>query len=100
VTLQEQLNNDMKDAMRAKDKFKLQVLRMVLSDFKYAMTAKERSDTLDDESAYKVIKAYHKKLKKSYDAFPESEAERRDEIAREIAIVAAYLPPPTENPRP
>ncbi len=93
MSLQERLNNDMKDAMRAKDKFKTQVLRMVLSDFKYAMTAKERADSLDDESAAKVIKAYHKKLKKSYDAFPESETERRAEIAKEIEIVAVYLPP-------
>lgn len=92
MSLMERINNDMKDAMRAKDKFKTQVLRMVLSDFKYAMTAKERSDTLDDESAQKVVKSYHKKLKKSYDAFPESEAERRSEIAKEIEIVAAYLP--------
>lgn len=93
MSLVEQMSNDMKDAMRAKDKFKTQVLRMVLSDFKYAMTAKERTDTLDDESAQKVVKAYHKKLKKSYDAFPETETERRAEIAKEIDIVAVYLGP-------
>ncbi len=93
MTLQERMNEDMKNAMRAKDKFKLQVLRMVLSDFKYAMTAKERSDSLDDESAGKVVKAYHKKLKKSYEAFPETETERRAEIQKEIEIVQAYLPP-------
>lgn len=92
MSLMERISNDMKDAMRAKDKFKTQVLRMILSDFKYAMTAKERADTLDDESAGKVVKSYHKKLKKSLDAFPESETERRAEISKEIEVVAAYLP--------
>ncbi len=92
MSLVDRINEDMKNAMRAKDKFKTQVLRMVLSDFKYAMTASERTDTLSDEAAAKVIKSYHKKLKKSYDAFPESETERRAEIAKEIEIVQAYLP--------
>ena len=92
MTLMERISDDMKTAMKAKDKFKTTVLRMILSDFKYAMTANERSTSLDDESALKVIKSYRKKLKKSIDAFPESEVERRAEIAREIEVVDVYLP--------
>lgn len=93
MTLMERISEDMKTAMKAKDKFRTQVLRMVLSEFKYAMTANERSTSLDDATATKVMTSYRKKLKKSLDAFPESEAERRSEISKEMEVIDSYLPP-------
>lgn len=89
LSLMERISEDMKNAMRAKDKFKTGVLRMLLSEFKYAMTSDQRSTTLEDEQALKVITAYRKKLKKSLDAYPEGE--KRTEIAEEISIVESYM---------
>lgn len=89
MSLQEQISEDMKNAMKAKDKVRTGVLRMLLSEFKYAMTASERSSTLEDELALKVITAYSKKLKKSLDAYPEGH--KRTEIAQEIGIVESYM---------
>lgn len=90
MSLLEKINENMKSAMKAKDKFRTGVLRMLLSEFKYAMTAEQRMTTLDDEQALKVLKAYRKRLKKSLDAYPEGE--KRQEITQEIAIVDEYLP--------
>ncbi|WP_141734900.1 GatB/YqeY domain-containing protein [Oligoflexus tunisiensis] len=89
LSLMERISEDMKTAMRARDKFKTGVLRMLLSEFKYAMTSDQRSTTLEDEQALKVITAYRKKLKKSLDAYPEGD--KRTEIAQEIDIVESYM---------
>ncbi len=90
MSLSEKINENMKSAMQAKDKFRTGVLRMLLSEFKYAMTAEQRVTSLDDEQALKVLKAYRKRLEKSLEAYPEGE--RRQEITQEIAIVDEYLP--------
>lgn len=97
MSLFDQISEDMKTAMKARDKFKTGVLRMLLSEFKYAMTAEQRATTLEDEQALRVLKAYRKRLKKSLEAYPEGE--KRIEIAQEIAVVDAYLPA-EEAPRP
>lgn len=89
LTLTERISEDMKNAMKAKDKFRTGVLRMLLSEFKYAMTSDQRSTSLDDDHALKVISAYRKKLKKSLDAYPEGD--KRSEIAQEIDIVESYM---------
>ncbi|HYX35971.1 MAG TPA: GatB/YqeY domain-containing protein [Oligoflexus sp.] len=89
LSLMERISEDMKNAMRAKDKAKTGVLRMLLSEFKYAMTSEQRSSTLEDDQALKVITAYCKKLKKSLDAYPEGE--KRAEIAQEISVVESYM---------
>lgn len=89
LTLMERIAEDMKNAMKAKDKFRTGVLRMLLSEFKYAMTSDQRSSSLEDDHALKVISAYQKKLKKSLDAYPEGE--KRTEIAQEIDIVESYM---------
>lgn len=81
--------------MKAQDKFKTGVLRMLLSEFKYAMTTDQRSASLEDELASRVLAAYRLKLQKSLDAYPEGD--KRSEIAAEIALVDLYLSGPTEN---
>jgi hypothetical protein len=89
LSLMERISEDMKEAMRAKDKFRTGVLRMLLSEFKYAMTSDQRSSTLDDEHALRVMTAYRMKLAKSLDAYPEGD--KRTEIAQEIGIVESYI---------
>jgi len=91
LSLTERINEDMKTAMKAKDKLRTGVLRMLLSEFKYAMTTDQKATTLDDEQAAKVLKAYSKQLKKSLDAYPESEKEKRQTISQELEIVDSYL---------
>lgn len=95
MALLDRINDDMKTAMKARDKFTTGVLRMLLSEFKYAMTSEQRTTTLDDEQALRVLNAYKKRLKKSIEAYPDGD--KRTEIAKEIDVVDAYLP--AEEPR-
>lgn len=90
MTALERLNNDIKEAMKAKDKVRTQVLRMMLSEVKYAQSAVSMSQPLDEAAVLKCFASYHKKLTKSMDDFPAGEA--KDAVAAEIKIVEDYLP--------
>ncbi len=88
--LKDKLRADMKQSMKAGDKSRLGVLRMLLSEMQYAKTALEADAELDDDAALKVVSTYHKRLSKSLDDFPEGE--KRDQIRQEMAVVDSYLP--------
>ncbi len=90
MSIQKRIMDDIKTAMKSNDTLRKNVLRMVLSDIKYAQAAVNVHQELDEESAMKVVAGYHKKLKKSFDEFPEGE--RREELRKEIALVEEYLP--------
>ena len=92
MTLPEQIDADLKDAMRAKDAGRLNVLRMLKSALKYA--AIEKSDAgLDDAAAVQVIR---KQVKQRQDSIESFEKGGRPELAakekEELAILNAYLP--------
>ncbi len=88
-TLREKLTNDMKDAMRAKEKQRLQTIRMILSDVKYAEMDKSPTED-DNEMVLKVIQNYTKKLKKSLSDYPDGD--KKNEILEEIKLCEEYLP--------
>jgi uncharacterized protein YqeY len=92
MTLQERIDSDLKDAMRAKDAGKLAVLRMLKSAVKYA--AIEKPDgVLDDAAATQVIR---KQVKQRQDSIESFEKGGRAELAakekEEMEILNAYLP--------
>lgn len=90
TTVRERLNQDMKSAMREKDKKKVGVLRMLLSEIQYAQTAKDKNESISEGTVKKVIASYHKKLTKSLSDYPDET--KKDEIRSEIGIIEAYLP--------
>lgn len=92
MTLQERIDADLKDAMRAKDSGRLGVLRMLKSALKYA--AIEKSDAgLDDAAASQVIR---KQVKQRQDSIESFEKGGRPELAakekEELEMLNAYLP--------
>jgi uncharacterized protein YqeY len=92
VTLNERIDSDLKDAMRAKDASRLNVLRMLKSALKYA--AIEKSDAgLDDAAASQVIR---KQVKQRQDSIESFEKGGRPELAakekEELEMLNAYLP--------
>src|SRR3954470_20705117 len=92
MTLSEQIDADLKDAMRAKDAGKLAVLRGLKSALKYA--AIEKSDAgLDDVAATQVIR---KQVKQRQDSIESFEKGGRPELAakekEELQILNGYLP--------
>ena len=88
--LMQKIQDDVKTAMKAQDKVRTGVLRMVLSDLKYAKAENSMAEELPDADALKVVQGYLKKLEKSLADYPEGDA--RKAIQDEMAIVAEYVP--------
>jgi uncharacterized protein YqeY len=94
MTLQERVDSDLKEAMRAKDTTKLGVLRMLKAALKYAAIAKSGSEAeLSDAEAAQVAR---KQLKQRQDSIESFEKGGRAELAakekEELLILNAYLP--------
>ncbi|HEX4631596.1 MAG TPA: GatB/YqeY domain-containing protein [Chthoniobacterales bacterium] len=92
MTLQERIDADLKDAMRAKEAGKLSVLRGLKSALKYAEI--EKADAgLDDSAAVQVIR---KQVKQRQDSIESFEKGGRPELAakekEELEVLNAYLP--------
>ncbi|MEK3901589.1 MULTISPECIES: GatB/YqeY domain-containing protein [unclassified Paenibacillus] len=91
MNLSERLNEDMKQAMKSKDKFTLSTIRMVRSTIKYLEIDLKR--TLDDNEVLDILS---REIKQRKDALQEFEAAGRDELAAstkaEIEIIIKYLP--------
>ena len=88
--IREQIKADMKAAMKAGEKKKTSVLRMLLSELQYAETAVDGSQSLNDNDALKVVQSYQKRLGKSLEDFPQGDKSR--EISEEMGFVSVYLP--------
>lgn len=88
--LKDRISRELKVAMKAQDKKRVSVLRMLLSEIKYAQTALQSDQDLSDQDVLRVIQSYHKRLTKSLSDFPEGEKYR--EITVEISIIEEYLP--------
>jgi uncharacterized protein YqeY len=94
MSLQTQVDSDIKDAMRAKDAAKLGVLRMLKAALMNAAIEKAGAGTqLDDAEAGAVIR---KEVKKRQDSVESFEKAGRQELAAkekvEIVVLTAYLP--------
>jgi uncharacterized protein YqeY len=94
MTLTEQIDHDLKTAMKAQDAFKLGTLRMLKSALKYsAIEHGGASATLSDAEAVVVIR---KQVKQREDAMISFEQGGRPELAEkeksEIALLRTYLP--------
>jgi uncharacterized protein YqeY len=94
MTLQERVDSDLKEAMRAKDATKVGVLRMLKSGLKYAAIAKSGAEAeLSDAEAVQVIRKQAKQRQDSIESFEQGgRAELADKEKEELAILNSYLP--------
>ena len=94
MTLQQRVDSDLKEAMRAKDVTKLGVLRMLKSALKYAAIAKSGAEAeLSDAEAVQVIRKQAKQRHDSIESFEKGgRAELADKEKQELAILNTYLP--------
>lgn len=91
TTLKDQITEDMKNAMRAKDSERLGTIRLLLA----AIKQKEVDErvVVDDSMAIAIVDKLIKQRKDSIDAF--TKADRQDmanKEAAEITVLQAYLP--------
>ena len=93
MVLSEQINNDIKQAMKDKNKVKLEALRAVKSELLLLKTAGGSSDSLSTEMEIKVIQKLIKQRKDSAEIYKTS---GRDELYNteiaQITFLEAYLP--------
>ena len=94
MTLQDRIDSDLKDAMRAKDTTKLAVLRMLKSALKYAAIAKSGAEAeLSDAEAAQVIRKQVKQRQDSIESFEKGgRAELAQKEQKELSILNDYLP--------
>jgi len=94
MTLQERVDSDLKEAMRAKDATKVGVLRMLKSALKYAAIAKSGAEA--DLSEAETVQVIRKQARQRHDSIESFEKGGRAELAEkekeELAILNSYLP--------
>ena len=91
MALREQLNEDIKAAMKAREQDKLNALRLLLSAVKQREV--DERVTLDDAGVVSVVE---KMLKQRKDSIEQYEKAQRKDLADkehfEVAVLQAYLP--------
>jgi uncharacterized protein YqeY len=94
MTISDKIDNDLKDAMRAKDADKLSVLRMLKSAIKYAAIEKGgQTAKLDDAEATAIIRKQVKQRQDSVESFVKGGRPELAEKERvEMAVLQTYLP--------
>jgi uncharacterized protein YqeY len=93
MTLVEQVNRDITDAMRAKDQGRLGPLRMLKAALMNREIEKARA--LEEVESQQVISTLIKQRRDSIEQFTKAgRQELADKETAEIAILETYLPPP------
>ena len=94
MTIQERIDSDLKDAMRAKDAIKLGVLRMLKSALKYGAIEKSGAEgELSESEAVQVIRKQVKQRQDSIESFEKGgRAELVEKEKKEMSILNEYLP--------
>jgi uncharacterized protein YqeY len=94
MTIQERIDSDLKDAMRAKDATKLGVLRMLKSALKYGAIEKSGAEgELSEMEAVQVIRKQVKQRQDSIESFEKGgRAELVEKETKEMSILNEYLP--------
>ncbi len=93
MDLFELISNDIKEAMKAKDKVKLGTLRNVKKVFLEAKTAPGANDTLTDDAALKIMQKLVKQGKDSAALYTEQgRADLAEEEMAQVRVIEAYLP--------
>lgn len=91
MTLSERINNDLKEAMKSKDSFRLSVIRMVKGAMQLAKP-NPREELTDDD----VITVISKQIKMRNDSIKEFEAAGISDLVeqnkKEIEILNTYMP--------
>lgn len=96
MTLYEQLKEEMKNAMRAKDKIRLGVIRMALSAIKQAEI--DHNTEATDDNVIAVLTKMVKQRKESIKMFNEGgRTELAENEAAEVVALESFLPQPLSS---
>ena len=89
----DQISNDIKEAMKARDKVRLEALRNIKKVFIEAKTAPGANDTLEDAQALKILQ---KLANQGHDSADLYTSQNRPDLAEEemsqVNVIESYLP--------
>ena len=92
MNLFDQVSNDIKSAMLAKDKVRLEALRGIKKEFLEAKTAKGADGELTDDMAMKILAKMVKQRKESAQIYTENRPDLAEPELAEAAVIETYLP--------
>lgn len=93
MSLFDQISADIKEAMKAKDKVKLETLRNIKKFFLEAKTAPGANDELTDEAAVKIMQKLSKQGKDAAEIYiGQGRQDLADAELAQVKVIEAYLP--------
>ena len=93
MAIQDQINQDIKSAMLAKDKDKLAALRAIKSALMVEATKEGGSGSVDDETALNIINKLYKQRKDAEKIYLEQDrADLAQDETAQAKVLKAYLP--------
>lgn len=93
MDLFEKINADIKTAMLAREKVRLETLRGIKKEFLEAKTAKGSDGTLSDDAAIKILVKMAKQRRETAQIYDEqNRIDLRDNELAEAAVIEEYLP--------
>ena len=95
MDLFERVSEDIKTAMKAKDKVALETLRNIKKVFLEAKTAPGANDTLTDDAALKIMQKLMKQGKDAAEIYiQQGRQDLADEELAQVKVIEEYLPKP------
>ena len=95
MTLFDKISEDIKAAMKARDKVRLETLRNIKKVFLEAKTAPGVNDTLEDADALKILQKLAKQGHESAQTFiSNTRQDLADEELAQARVIEEYLPKP------
>ena len=95
MSLFDQVSNDIKEAMKARNKVRLETLRNIKKVFLEAKTAPGANDTLDDSAALKLLQKLAKQGKESAANYvQQGRQDLADDELAQVAVIETFLPKP------
>lgn len=95
MALFEQVSNDIKEAMKARDKVRLDTLRNIKKVFLEAKTAPGANDLLEDADALKILQKLAKQGREAAVTFvQQGRQDLADEELAQVCVIDEYLPQP------
>lgn len=95
MSLFDQISNDIKEAMKARDKVRLDTLRNIKKVFLEAKTAPGANDVLEDADALKMLQKLAKQGREAAATFvQQGRQDLADEELAQVNVIDSYLPQP------
>lgn len=93
MSLDQNINNELKEAMLSKNEVKLRTIKAIKAAFLLAKTEKGATGEINQEQEIKILQKLFNQRKESFDIFTK---ENRPELAvkekEEMDVIASYLP--------